>query len=123
MQNKILRCIFYMGKFESTDAVYSEHKLLDFFEIHKCFVIFFIFKSIRNLPGINMFKFVDSPYAIRGRNLNLVCPQFRTTLFKNCIFYLGPQLWNSLPVTIKELVNIANFFNFKRKTKDYFSLH
>ncbi len=71
IQNKILRCIFYMGKFDSTSAVYSEHKLLNFFDIHKCFVLLSIFKFMKNFPGNNLFTYVESPYATRGANLNL----------------------------------------------------
>lgn len=119
IQNKILRCIFYMGKFDSTSAVYSEQKLLIFSDIHKCFVLLSIFKFMKVFPGNNLFNYVDSPYATRGANLNLECPQFRTVLFKHSLFYFGPHLWNSLPVNIKNVHNVS-YLQFKRKIKEHF---
>ena len=108
-----------MGKFDSTSTLFSNHKLLNFFDIHKCFVLFSIFKFIKRYPNNNLLKCVDSPYATRGGNLNLECPQFRTQLFKHSIFYFGPQLWNSSPPDIKDITSIS-YFQFKRKTKEHF---
>ena len=38
-QNRILRCIFYMDKFESTVNVISTHKFLNIINIHKYFLL------------------------------------------------------------------------------------
>lgn len=119
VQNKILRCIFYLGKFESTATVYSEHKLLKFYSIHKCFLLLFIFKNITYQQGTPVFKSLETPYRTRNNSSNLVCPQYRTTLFKYSIFYFGPKLWNSLPNDINTLCNSSSILQFKIKIKKH----
>ena len=119
-QNKILRCIFFIGKFDSAAILFSEHKLLNFYNIHKCFLLLFMFKNIRNSSGSPVFKFIESSHGTRGSSTNLVCPKFRTTLFRNSIMYFGPQLWNSLPIDIKLLINTAGCLQFKRIIKNHF---
>ena len=115
-QNKIFRCIFNLGKFESTVNMLSDHKLLNFYSIHKCFLLLFIYKNIANVQENPVFRLSDSGYSTRQNHVNLVCPRYRTTLFKHSIFYYGPQLWNALP---NEIRNVSSHTQFKRKIKDY----
>ncbi len=117
-QNKILRCMFNLGKFDSTANIFAEHRLLNFYSIHKCFLLLFIFKNLLNRPRTPYFQLLESRYGTRQQNVNIVCPQYRTTLFKHSIFYYGPQLWNNLPTDIK---NISyNPHQFKKKVKKHF---
>lgn len=87
--------------------------------IHKYFLLLLIFKNITNNQGTQMFRLTDSVHNIRNNNLNLICPQYRTTLFRNSLFYFGPQLWNTLPNEIKIIVTTGNIVIFKREIKRY----
>ena len=117
-QKKIFRCIFYKGKFESTVDIFASHNLLHIHSIHKYFLLLLIFRTIRNVET-HSFVFVDSQYTTRSNNLNLQCPRFRTTLFKNCVMCHGPFVWNALPADIKNLIVTNNFSRFKNKVKLY----
>ena len=119
MQNKILRCIFFMKKFDSTTAIFTENKLLQFESIHKYFSLLLIFKTVRNLGENKTFKFVETFCNTRRNNTDLDCPQFRTTLFKNSLICYGPQLFNSLPLDQKLLLKTSSIFSFKKEIRKY----
>lgn len=118
-QNKIFRCIFHMNKFESTRNIYNEQNFLKFSNIHKHFLLLSIYKYFTQYSGAQPFKLVQTSYNIRGNNVNLMCPQFRTTLFKYSVLCSGPQIWNSLPLEIKMLLHNDNLPTFKRSLKTY----
>ena len=118
-QNKIFRCIFYMNKFESTRNIPITHNFLSFTNIHKYFLLLSIYKYLAQYCGAQPFRLVHTSYNTRGNNVNLIYPHFRTSLFKHCILYSGPQIWNSLPVQIKSLLNSANLSSFKKTVKTY----
>ena len=42
-QNKILRCMFYIGKFDYVNMLYSTHKILKFDNVHKYFLLLRIY--------------------------------------------------------------------------------
>ena len=119
-QNKIFRCMFFMSKFESTKDVLYRYNFLSFSNIQKYFVLLFIYKCITHFQGMQPFRLVATCHRTRSNNLNLVCPQFRTTAFQNSLLYYGPQLWNSLPMHIKGLVNNGSLSLFKRSVKSHF---
>lgn len=107
-QSKVIRCILFLGKFDSTENSFITHNLLKFNYVHKYFTLLFIYNNITGCQTNSLFKFVNIGYRTRGNNINLKCPQFRTVLFKNSIFCAGPQLWNSLPIHFKNLINYDN---------------
>ena len=117
-QNKILRCIFHLGKFDSTHNIFRDHHLLNFYSIHKCFLLLSIFKNITYRHRTPVFKLSDATHCTRSNN-NIICPRYRTTPFKHSMFYSGPQLWNSLPPNIRTLHHSASFLLFKKTIKDY----
>ena len=45
-----------------------------------------------------MFRLIENVTHTRSNNINLICPIFRTTLFKNSVISFGPKLFNSLPL-------------------------
>ena len=114
-QNKILRSMFYMNRFESTRNIFNTQNFLLFSNIHKYFLLLSIFKYFTQYHGAQPFRLLQTPYNIRGNNVNIVCPQFRTTLFKHSVLCSGPQLWNSLPLQIKTLLYNGNLSTLKKK--------
>ena len=101
------------------DILYSTHKLLKLYNIHKYFLVLCIFRNIIVTSGTVIFSLVGNTYRTSGSGLDLVCPQFRTNLYKNSIMYSGPQLWNSLPVNLNSLANNSTYSIFKKNTKNY----
>ena len=115
-QNKIFRCIFFLKKFDSTDLIYAEERILKFTFVHKYFTLLLIFKSLKQNT---VFKLVDHMTHTRSNNINLVCPIFRTSLFKNSVIALGPKLFNNLPLDNKVLLTTASVYTYKQKIKKY----
>ena len=107
-QNKLFRCIFHMNKLESTHHVISVHKLINFNNIYKYFFLLFICKCLTHFNGNQSFRLVSSSQNTRSNNLNLLCPYFRTVLFKNSLLRSEPHVWNSLPTEIKHLLQSGN---------------
>ena len=111
-QNKIFRCIFFLKKIDSTSNLLDELKILKFANIHKYFLLLLLYKC----QGQNqLFKLVENPSHTRSHNINLICPIFRTILYKNCIFSFGPKLFNALPLELKVLLKNSNIILFKQK--------
>ncbi len=108
-----------MKKFDSTTIIFTENKLLKFESIHKYFILLLIFKTVRNLGENTTFKFVETLCNTRSNNIDLECPQFRTTLFKNSLICYGPQLFNSLPLVQKLLIKTCSSFTFKKENRLY----
>ena len=101
-QKKILRCMFFKRKFDTTEPIFTDHKILKFSYIHKYFLFLFMFKIIRNFTGTRFFRLVNRSHNTRSNNVDIVSPKFRTTLFKHSILSFATDLWNSLPVEIKK---------------------
>lgn len=108
-----------MGKFDSTQDIYATHKFLTFLNIHKYFLLLLMYKCVTQYQGTHPYKLVNVSQNIRGNNVNFICPQFRTALFKNSSLCYGPLVWNTLPTEIKSLINDGNLFSFKRSLKTY----
>ena len=114
-QNKVFRCIYSLKKFDSVTEIVNQEKFLKFSFIHKFFTLLLIFKT---LGQFKLFRLVDNVAHTRSSNVNLVCPGFRTTLFKYSIFSFGPNLFNSLPLHIKTIPT-TNKVKFKQEIKKY----
>lgn len=115
-QNKIFRCIFFLKKFDSVNTLVNEANILRFSFIHKFFTLLLIYKS---QTQNKIFKLVDNDIHTRSNNLNLICPVFRTTLFKHSVINSGPKLFNALPLEKKSLLTSANKFIYKKEIKKY----
>ena len=106
-------------KFDSTSCIYPQLNLLNFKFIKTYFVLLLIYKNVNIFPGKKLFTVLDSIRNTRSSNVNLVCPQFHTSLYKNSVLCTGPQLWNSLPTDLKYLLCTNNVLQFKKKIKSY----
>lgn len=117
-QKKVIRCIYFLHKYDSVTAVLSSIRLLNFVSIHKYFSLILVYKMINNYKDNEIFKFVDNIHQTRSTNVNLICPQFRTTLFKNSILCSAPNLYNAIPPNNKVL-NGTKVNVFQRAIRDY----
>lgn len=118
-QNKVFRCIFFLGKFDSVTDVISSMKILKFENIFKYFTLLLIYKLLNHQNNNEIFKYVQNIRQTRSNNVDLFFPQFRTTLYKYSILCAGPALFNSLPLHIKTLVTTCNLQIFKRKIRSH----
>lgn len=118
-QKKVFRCILYLNKFESVTPIFSVMNFLNFESIHNLFSLLLIYKMVRNYKGNDIFKYISNPCRTRSNNVDLVCPSFRTTLFKNSVLCLAPKLFNSLPLNCKLLINSNNINSFKKGIKSH----
>lgn len=115
-QNKFLRCIHYMKKYQSTQEIYNTNNILNFSSIHMYFSTLLIYKMSRmNSP----FKFVDRERQTRANNINLLVPSYRTELFKNSVLYSAPKHFNTFPMEIRKLFLQSSYSIFKKHLKIY----
>ena len=54
----------------------------------------------------------------RRNDINLTCSPYRTTLFKNSLFFFDHQVWNTLKNSYKDYDNMP-ITSFKYKLKKY----
>lgn len=114
-QKKCFRCIYSLKKFDSTSEILNKAKILKFEYVHKLFTLLLISKNVGNNELFNM---KDSILNTRSNHMDLICPTFRTTLFKNSIFCYGPKLYNSLPPELKT-IPFTNKIRLKKELKKY----
>ena len=117
-QRKVIRCIFFLGKFESVGDYFTTKKLLKLESIHKYFSLLLIYKML-NFRTNDIFGFVDNFVHTISSNVDLISPQFRTALFKNSILCSGPEIFNTLPLNIKKIIKKSNYQLFKREVRDH----
>lgn len=118
-QNKIIRCLFLLKKFESVTDIMSSMNILRFNSIHKYFSLLLIYKMFHS--GVEIFKVINFSRDTRSNNVDFVCPQFRTVLFKNSVLCTAPKLFNSLPLQLKQLLQTNSYSIFKRKIRNQIS--
>ena len=117
-QKKILRCILYKKRYDSVLGDFTRMNLLQFPFVLKYFVTIFVHKNLHVHNDI--FKYVEHSYNTRRNNLNLINPEYRTTLVKNSILCNGPTVWNYLPNEIKSTSFSCNTSTFKCIVKKHF---
>ena len=117
-QKKIVRTITFKAKQDHTDLLFKDLGLLKFEFLKKYFLLLQIYNDINNNDDSNkLFTVLHHSHGTRGNNINLICPQARTTIYKCSMHCVGPICWNSLP---NELRNITNYNTFKTRLKTYF---
>ena len=104
-QNKIIRSRLFKNKYDSTYHMYPSLNILNFISFRTYFIILFIYRNINLYSESTIFKFMVTTHNTRRNNINLLCPQFRTTSFNNSVLCDGPKLWNYLTADIKILIN------------------
>ena len=119
VQKKVIRIIDGLKKYDHTNDTFKKLKLLKMKEINEYFISVYVFNSL-NLLENNIFNYRNNPnYQLRNP-LSLQIPQIYSSQSKSCILYHGVAIWNSLPLSIR---NIGNINTFKRKLKEYLLSH
>ena len=116
LQNRCARIVTGIHDYSvpSASLIHS----LKWFNMHQryeYFVAIFMFKCYNNLlpsRNVNMFKLVNSVHQYPTRSANnddFVLPFPRTEHFKHSILFTGPVVWNKIPKTIKDCIDIYSF--------------
>ena len=117
-QKKIIRLIGGLSLREHTGPVFVENKLLSFENASVYICLLFVYKMLFFHNDLTWFSFYANPsYNTRYSTLrNLRVPYIRTSHSRQSIDYLGPVLWNSMPLEIKK---VENPNTFKRLLKSH----
>ena len=111
-QRRILRT--YKDKYESTDLLFNDLRLLRFDLLLKYFMMLSIYRNTNDNDPNAIFNMFHHRQGIGGNHLNLICPQAGTTLYKCSIHCVGLKVWNTLP----HHMNSCTYFNtFKSRVK------
>ena len=94
-----------------TNPLFIELNILKFEDIYKYFTSIFMFKAI------NEGKFCTE-HTLNTRNRDLAQSEYhRTTQGQQSLSFMGPKVWNEIPLEIR---NIKNLATFKRKLKKHY---
>ena len=103
-----------------TPVLKSLHWLLTGFRV-KFKIALLVFKALKGMASSYLSGMLQpkpmSCYSLHSNNENLlIIPRTRCKTFGDCAFAVaGPQIWNNLPLHIRETENLDNFKN-KPKT-------
>ena len=110
-QKKIIRLIGGISLREHSGVVFVENKLLSVenYSIYMC--LLFVYKILFFHNDLARFSFYANPsYNTRYSSLRILCvPYIRTSHSRQSIDYLGPDLWNSMPLEIKKSLTSEHF--------------
>ena len=110
LQKRIVRIIAGEHFLSHTGPIFRRLEILKVGDIHKYLVALYVFSHksqfIHNCPN---------PYTTRESGS--MVPLFqRLSLTQRSMTYYGPQTWNSLPDTVR---NVSDYAKFKKLTKKY----
>ena len=110
LQKRAIRIIAGASYTQSTTPLFLKFNILKLSDIYKYNI------------GIYMFKQIEAgnfqtQHNLNTRNRNLAVPQFhRLTTTQHSINFQGPNFWNTLPDSLKNLENVTKF---KKELKKY----
>ena len=119
LQKRAVRIISHANFLAHTKPLFNNLNMLNIFDFSDYEIATFMYLCFKNYIPNSISEFfcynadVHS-YKTRGAS-NFHLPKVRTSLAKNCIFFKGPKIWNSLPVYIKTSPSL-NVFKKRYKT-------
>lgn len=103
---KIIRIITNSSYLEHTNPLFKDTKMLKLEDITKLAIGTLMYKNRNSMQNLLPFH----EHNTRHRD-NLSIPQHRLTKFQHSTSYLGPTVWNSLPLHVQEAPSAAIFKN------------
>ena len=119
LQKRAIRLCTYSLYCENTDPLCKKYHLLKLDNIHKYYVLLFMFKIKLNLLPhcCSFFIHFNLSTHYEFRNVPLfACSHYRTSIREHSISVFGPRLWNCLPAMLQSLTSIGMF---KKTVFDY----
>ena len=112
-QKKIICIMFHKKRFDHTNPLFREHKLLKLQDIISLQTLLFVYRSLNVYPMDTGFQLAS--HAIHTRQTNhLTLPLCRTSHAQQNVIVRGSKLWNSLS---SELRSVTSQPTFKSKIK------
>ena len=94
-----------------TNPLFANNHMLKLFDVHTYCVSLYVYNNLANYEN-----FSTHGYNIRT-NSHIRSVACRTVLSQRRLSYIGPVVWNNLPLTIKSAPNLNSL---KSKLKQYF---
>lgn len=113
-QKKILRTIFFRHRYDHTNPLFQEHKILKIHDILLLQTNIFVYKSLYVFSVTNTFQFTTADTFSR-RPLSLRIPLCRTSHAQNNIYTRGARCWNNLPQDIRTATSLYSFKNLYKE--------
>ena len=113
LQKRAIRLITNSQPLTHTNPLFKKLKLLTIYDINTFVTCSFMFSYLNDLlPKFldNCFKDNKSMNTYNTRqNTNLFIPNYKYNFSRNTVKYVGPTLWNGLPVSLKCTSSLSNF--------------
>ena len=110
LQKKAIRIVNKKPFLYHTNNLFFTNKILKFPDIFKLKIASHIYKN-------KLFNSWTSQHNINTRHQNDLVPNFqRLRVCQNSISYLGPKIWNDIPMEIK---SASSLHSFKSRFKNY----
>ena len=104
----VIRTIASLKKYDHTSQTYKNLGILKFHDILKLRYATFAYRSINNQNDHNFRARANPNYNLRNPSL-LVPPRMRTIQSQTSASYQSVQLWNTIPVQIRNKPSVASF--------------
>ena len=116
-QKRLVRIMDHKSKYAHTSPIFKSLNLLNFHLLYEFNLVLTVFKHLKCIESQTIFSRFEHIHNTRGNNVNIPCPQVRTTFVEKSILCNGPRIWNSLPSSLKSLESIKSF---KSNSKKFF---
>ena len=108
---RIIRAIANAGYYDHTSPLFSRLKLLKFSDIYRYNVAVYMYQHCSNFQ-------IQHDVNTRSRSMAATVPSFnRLTICQHSITFMGPKVWNNLPLYVR---NSSSISKFKKNLKVYF---
>ena len=110
IQKKYCRIITFSDFRAHSEPLFKELNILNVYNMYKYQIALFMYKQLNGLiPLMDCFSFttnfsVHDHYTRQGSNLHMA--RCRTTKRQLTIFFQGPKIWNSLPLSLRDSPSI-----------------
>ena len=118
IQRKVLRIIYSLPYYKSTQEVFKESKVLDFTQLYNYSICLFMYKFQKGMLPIlfeNFFEYNTHAYATRNESFMKI-PLCATTFSQKRMRYVGVKILNKLKSKIKW--NLC-YHSFKKQLKAF----
>ena len=118
-QKHLIRIIMQRRRTAASDPLFKKLNLLKLNEINQMCTVLNVFKSMNNLifSPINFTLRNNRLYGLRNNNTELEVPYTRYSHTQMFPHIRGPNLWNSLPLTLR---NARTIYSFKAYLKRHY---
>ena len=112
-QKKAVRIMCNLHFCAPTSLSFQKLKILNIFDMYKFNVACFMYSCHKKLLPLSLRKFVcinsEKHDRFTRRTNNFYVPYVRTTVSQRSNAFSGPQLWNSLSVSLKNAPSVKSF--------------